>query len=498
MAQLPMPDVPPGNLRGLIKELHSLHAQAGWPSTRDMERDAKALLKGRPASRIRPFSHTAIHDLFTKTTARAPRRPVLITVVEVLAGIAPRTEVHRTLDKFDELWRAAAEAPLITEFIEEMGYTSTGERSDTAAEPESAGPPAAATSHRDPATLPPLEVKLLELVADGQPWEEIATEWLGDKRVAHYRMNLAVERLNADSPETAAYIAWQRGQIRVRPVGVDDNDDPSDDPRWGAKEYLVLASDRQTALDHAKALERRTFQLTGPPTRQSTYWVAKLRGTGDTIVDGNYLGGYVSTHHGARFGDVADFRETVPPNDEYATRPELSEPELDALWFLSANRAMLTKSPVMHQLSAAGVADAIMSLYAKLGVGNPAAVLNRAIALGFVEPPETETPSALTENERAILELVGEGKLIEQIAKELNISRATATYRLTKLEEKFAANNRIQLVAKAYKLGVLDPGQQVARPGSVEAELLAQIAGGKRSGGRLDDNWSGGRRLIVG
>jgi len=54
-------------------------------------------------------------------------------------------------------------------------------------------------------------------------------------------MKLALERLNADSPEAGAYIAWKRGLIRVRPVGYDD-DEPSDDPRWGAKEYVVLVS----------------------------------------------------------------------------------------------------------------------------------------------------------------------------------------------------------------------------------------------------------------
>ena len=168
-----MPDVPPGNLRALVEALHELHARAGWPSTREL-------------SKGRNFSHTAVHDLFTKTTAAAPRPTVLLDVVERLASISRRLKVSQTIDRFDSLWEAAHTAPFITEFFEEMGYTASNARAE-AKEPESAGLPAAAARQRDPANLPPLEVKLLELVADGQPWEQIVSQRLGDKRLAHYR-----------------------------------------------------------------------------------------------------------------------------------------------------------------------------------------------------------------------------------------------------------------------------------------------------------------------
>jgi len=57
------------------------------------------------------FSYTAVHDLFTKTVTEPPRLPVLHKVVERLATMAPRTNVEETLDRFDALWRAAAEEP---------------------------------------------------------------------------------------------------------------------------------------------------------------------------------------------------------------------------------------------------------------------------------------------------------------------------------------------------------------------------------------------------
>ena len=81
-----------------MRELHALHARAGRPSTRELARGQS-------------FSYTTVHDLFTKTTAEPPRLPVLLTMVERLATIAPRMNVEETLDRFDGLWRAADAAP---------------------------------------------------------------------------------------------------------------------------------------------------------------------------------------------------------------------------------------------------------------------------------------------------------------------------------------------------------------------------------------------------
>ena len=98
MGRLRRPELPPGALADLVRELHALHARAGRPSMRE-------LAKGQR------FSYTAVHDLFTKTIAEPPKLPVLLTVVEQLAMLAPRMNVDETLDRFDELWRAADAEP---------------------------------------------------------------------------------------------------------------------------------------------------------------------------------------------------------------------------------------------------------------------------------------------------------------------------------------------------------------------------------------------------
>jgi hypothetical protein len=98
-----MPSLPPGNLYVLVKELHDLHARAGWPSTREMA-------KGQE------FSHATVHALFTKTAGEAPSLPVLLAVVEVLSRMSGRGSVESTLDKFDRLWRAAYDTPYVNEY----------------------------------------------------------------------------------------------------------------------------------------------------------------------------------------------------------------------------------------------------------------------------------------------------------------------------------------------------------------------------------------------
>jgi hypothetical protein len=93
VAKLPFPDVSPGPLHELLEELHKLHARAGWPSVRELARGQN-------------FSHTAVHELFTKSIGDR-KLPVLLSVVEKLAKLAPRVDQEATLDKFDQLWDTA-------------------------------------------------------------------------------------------------------------------------------------------------------------------------------------------------------------------------------------------------------------------------------------------------------------------------------------------------------------------------------------------------------
>ena len=101
MPPLPMPDLRPGKLSDLVKDLHDLHRLASWPSVRDMA-------KGQT------FSYATVHDLFTKPRDRAPQAGVLLSVVEYLASRVRKLDVEQTVDRFDEKWRAAAETPFDT------------------------------------------------------------------------------------------------------------------------------------------------------------------------------------------------------------------------------------------------------------------------------------------------------------------------------------------------------------------------------------------------
>src|SRR5215213_10033532 len=97
-----MPDIPPGNLLTLMEALHALHARAGWPSTRQMAQGQE-------------FSHTAVHDLFTKTDTAAPRLPVLLAVVAYLVRLDPRRlDVDAEIDRFDAMWQQALAKPTNT------------------------------------------------------------------------------------------------------------------------------------------------------------------------------------------------------------------------------------------------------------------------------------------------------------------------------------------------------------------------------------------------
>jgi EAL domain-containing protein (putative c-di-GMP-specific phosphodiesterase class I) len=96
MARLRRPPLSTGSINDLVSELHALHARAGLPSTRILARGQR-------------FTYTTVHEVFTKTSTEPPKLPVLLRIVDQLAQLAPRTDVQETLDRFDQLWRAADE-----------------------------------------------------------------------------------------------------------------------------------------------------------------------------------------------------------------------------------------------------------------------------------------------------------------------------------------------------------------------------------------------------
>jgi replicative DNA helicase len=86
----------PGPLDDLMEALHQLHLAAGYPSSRDLERD----LGGRDA-----FSHAAIHKAFTGS--KPPTWRLVEPVVRAMARRANR-DGQAEVERFRELWAKAA------------------------------------------------------------------------------------------------------------------------------------------------------------------------------------------------------------------------------------------------------------------------------------------------------------------------------------------------------------------------------------------------------
>jgi DNA-binding NarL/FixJ family response regulator len=74
------------------------------------------------------------------------------------------------------------------------------------------------------------------------------------------------------------------------------------------------------------------------------------------------------------------------------------------------------------------------------------------------EPVPTEGLDELTDREREVVSLVGEGLSNEQIAERLYVSPATAKTHVSRAMGKLRARDRAQLVVIAYESGLVRPG----------------------------------------
>ncbi|MFD3535984.1 helix-turn-helix domain-containing protein [Streptomyces sp. NPDC058664] len=93
------PDIPPGPLLRLNRELHALHKRAGYPS-------ARALQEAAGGGDV--VSHTRIHHALTKPVL--PGWGVVEMMVEELAKRArPRVDQEAEVDRFKVLWDAAGD-----------------------------------------------------------------------------------------------------------------------------------------------------------------------------------------------------------------------------------------------------------------------------------------------------------------------------------------------------------------------------------------------------
>ncbi len=80
------------------------------------------------------------------------------------------------------------------------------------------------------------------------------------------------------------------------------------------------------------------------------------------------------------------------------------------------------------------------------------------VATGLKEPPDAAALNVLTEREREVLALVGQGLTNEEIGKRLFLSPLTAKTHVSRMMSKLGARDRVQLVVVAYETGLVRAG----------------------------------------
>jgi DNA-binding NarL/FixJ family response regulator len=75
------------------------------------------------------------------------------------------------------------------------------------------------------------------------------------------------------------------------------------------------------------------------------------------------------------------------------------------------------------------------------------------------EAPDASTLSVITEREREVLALVGQGLTNDEIGKALYLSPLTAKTHVSRIMAKLAARDRVQLVVIAYETGLVAAGR---------------------------------------
>jgi DNA-binding NarL/FixJ family response regulator len=90
--------------------------------------------------------------------------------------------------------------------------------------------------------------------------------------------------------------------------------------------------------------------------------------------------------------------------------------------------------------------------------------------------PNDEQLRELTPREREVMTLLATGLSNDQIAERLVISRATAKTHLSRALSKLEVRDRAQLVAVAYQLGLVQPGDSVAIGTNVSSDTTVVVA----------------------
>jgi DNA-binding NarL/FixJ family response regulator len=82
------------------------------------------------------------------------------------------------------------------------------------------------------------------------------------------------------------------------------------------------------------------------------------------------------------------------------------------------------------------------------------------VAVQWKDAPDTSQLRVLTEREREVLGLVGQGLTNDEIGRALFLSPLTAKTHVSRIMQKLDARDRVQLVVVAYETGLVKPGWQ--------------------------------------
>jgi DNA-binding NarL/FixJ family response regulator len=82
------------------------------------------------------------------------------------------------------------------------------------------------------------------------------------------------------------------------------------------------------------------------------------------------------------------------------------------------------------------------------------------VAGALKESPDTAQLAVLTEREREVLALVGQGLTNDEIGRKLFLSPLTAKTHVSRIMSKLAARDRVQLVVVAYETGLVRAGYE--------------------------------------
>ena len=74
--------------------------------------------------------------------------------------------------------------------------------------------------------------------------------------------------------------------------------------------------------------------------------------------------------------------------------------------------------------------------------------------------PEAAKIASLTDREREVLTLIGEGLKNKEIADKLFISEWTVRHHITSIFSKLDVSDRVELILYAYKQGLAEPPRQ--------------------------------------